>query len=159
MTTTPTRAPVIAVDWDSTMVEPAFPENGEPMGYQHRGPHGDRWRTSFEVVRFWQKRGAKLLLWTCRGGEGLIEEVLAYSQRHDLLWDYVNEAPSFFLEDVWAPPFFLEDGEHFPPSPKAFAHLYIDDRALGCPMTADGSIDWRITDHLVNRWLDDWWTR
>lgn len=68
---------VIAVDFDGTLCEAAWPHIGEPLV-------GNIRRAKQE-----QQRGARLILWTCREGEKL-KEALAWCAEHGLRFDAVN---------------------------------------------------------------------
>lgn len=69
---------VIAIDFDGTLCKCKYPAIGKPKRFTI-------WRAKRK-----QKRGAVLILWTCRTGELLREAVEACS-----LWgldfDYINE--------------------------------------------------------------------
>ena len=68
----------IAVDFDGTLVVDRHPEIGEPI---------------FETInklKEEQKKGAIIILWTCRCGEAL-EEALRFCIQHNIHLDYVNK--------------------------------------------------------------------
>lgn len=94
---------VIAVDFDGTLCKDAYPNIGEP---------------NKPLIRYLldeQKRGSKLILWTCRCGKYL-DEAVSWCLKHGLKFDAVNdnipEATEFFGSN----------------SQKVFAHVYIDDK-------------------------------
>ena len=94
---------VIAVDFDGTLCINVYPNIGEPNEI---------------LIRYLldeQKRGSKLILWTCRCGKYL-DEAVAWCLKHGLKFDAVNdnipEATEFFGSN----------------SRKVFAHVYIDDK-------------------------------
>lgn len=69
---------IIAVDFDGTLCESAYPDIGAP-------------RTEvLKAIIKEQQQGAKIILWTCRGGEALAEAVY-WSAKHDLVFDAINE--------------------------------------------------------------------
>lgn len=96
---------VIAVDFDGTLCEDAFPEIGMPNVYL------------IEALKSHQKNGDKLILWTCRCGEYL-DKAVEWCKEQGLIFDAVNEN----VPDIIAK---YGDG-----GPKVFADLYIDDRSI-----------------------------
>jgi hypothetical protein len=107
---------IIAVDFDGTIVEHEFPAIGAPAP------------GAFEWLKRWQAAGAKLILWTMRsdgrGGVGpengpVLTEAVEFCRRHGVEFHGVNENP---LQFTWTQ------------SPKAYAHVYVDDSAFGCPL-------------------------
>jgi len=103
----------IAIDFDGTIVEHNFPYIGKPIPL------------AIETMKEWQSKGYKLILWTMRSYEYL-EEALAYCEKNGIKFFGVNENPT---QAVWTT------------SAKAFAHVYIDDLAVGVP-TKNGVLDW-----------------
>ena len=59
---------VIAVDFDGTIVEDAYPDIGEPKIF------------AFETLKEIQKARHQLILWTLREGEELEEAVIAWKE-------------------------------------------------------------------------------
>lgn len=96
----------IAVDFDGTIVEHAYPNIGKPV------PGAIDW-----LIRF-QEAGAQLILWTMRSGETL-KQAVDYCATNGVILSAVNEG--------------IDDRE-WTTSPKAYAHLYIDDAAFNCPL-------------------------
>lgn len=97
---------IIAIDFDGVLVKDNFPEIGEPDWDMVSAV----WRLGFT--------DHELVLWTSRVNERLAEAV-KWCEEHDLKFDCVNEnAPSNLAEYGTDPR-------------KAFADVYIDDRALG----------------------------
>lgn len=69
---------IIAVDFDGTLCENAWPNIGAP-------------RTDvIERLKQEQREGAKVILWTCRVGEALTAAVY-WCRDHGLLFDAINE--------------------------------------------------------------------
>jgi hypothetical protein len=101
----------IAIDFDGTIVDHRFPEIGKPV------PGAFKW------MKRLQKAGAKLILWTMRSDGQSHGDVL--SQAVELCRDNgieffgVNGNPE---QHTWTT------------SPKAYAHVYVDDAAFGCPL-------------------------
>jgi hydroxymethylpyrimidine pyrophosphatase-like HAD family hydrolase len=100
------KSPIVAIDFDGTIVAHRYPEIGEPVPY------------ALETMRAMQAKGYKLILFTMRGGEYLREAVDYLSAEGIELWA-VNENPT---QRFWTD------------SPKVYAHIYIDDAAFGCPL-------------------------
>lgn len=110
---------VIAVDFDGTCVEHAYPFVGRDVG-------------AARVLRRLVAEGARIVLWTCRHGQELSAAVC---------WFHENGVP---LHGVNATP----GQAAWSQSPKAHARIYIDDAALGCPLeqrpgAARPHVDWR----------------
>ncbi len=79
-----------------------------------------------------QARGYKLILYTMRSGEYLLEAVEYLAAEGIELWA-VNENPA---QKYWTD------------SPKVYAHVYIDDAAFGCPLV-EAENDRPIVDWLA----------
>jgi hypothetical protein len=113
---------IIAVDFDGTLVEHRYPGIGPDV------PGAFDWCTRL------QQGGALLLLWTMRDGAQLDEAVEHCRARGVQFWG-VNGNPQ---QRSWTA------------SPKAYAHAYIDDAAVGCPLvlpTVPGRrafVDWSL---------------
>ncbi|MBR5852829.1 MAG: hypothetical protein IKY74_01345 [Alistipes sp.] len=108
----------IAVDFDGTCVEHDYPE----VGLDVEG--------AVETLRELQSRGHRIILYTMRSGSKLDAAVRWFKERKIALWA-VNENPE---QRKWTE------------SPKVYADFYIDDSALGCPITfIDG-----VRHHVVN---------
>ena len=131
---------VIAVDFDGTIVEHRFPSVGKPI------PGAFRWLKKF------QKAGAKLILWTMRS-DGRAPNTV---HGGDYLADAVNFCKAHGIE-FWAHNANPEQLS-WTGSPKAYAQIYIDDAALGCPLKPDSSgerdmVNWRIAGPRVMKML------
>ena len=100
----PKRAPIIAVDFDGTLCENAWPEIGPERPEM------------LQAVREAQARGAKLVLWTNRVGARL-REAVDWCTARGLAFDAVNENTAQTRER------FVTD------SRKVFADIYLDDKA------------------------------
>ena len=99
------RAPIIAVDFDGTLCENAYPEIGEP---------------NVGIITYCiaaRAAGWKLILWTCRTGEEL-QATVDWCRMHYLEFDAVNENLPECIEA------FGGDCR------KIFADNYIDDSTL-----------------------------
>jgi len=104
---------IIAIDFDGTCVRNEYPDIGESIGAE-------------PVLKDLVAAGHKLILWTVRSGVSLAEAVRWFRIAGIPLWG-INENPN---QKNWS---------H---SPKAHADIFIDDRALGCPLL-QGYADWR----------------
>lgn len=101
---------IIAIDFDGTLVEDAFPEIGRPV---------------WDMVDAVWKLGFtdhELILWTSRVGERL-EEAVRWCKEHDLKFTSINSNTPNNL------------GQYGTDPRKVFADVYIDDRAIGYTKT------------------------
>ena len=106
----------IALDFDGTViVRGTYPDIGEEL-------HG-----CIDTLLRIQELGARIFLWTCRGGREL-------------------DAAELWLE---ARGINLHQPEYLQGAAKPVADLYIDDRGLGIPLTVYG-VDWKaISPRLI----------
>lgn len=97
--------PILAVDFDGTLVENKFPNIGAPD-----------WVIS-KVVKAYQEQGWKIILWTCRTDDMLQEAVDFCANTLGIQFDAVNqnlpEVQQFYGGDTR----------------KVFANMYLDDRS------------------------------
>jgi len=114
----------IAIDFDGTCVKNKFPLIGEDIG-------------AVPVLKKWVSQGHQLILFTMRSGVFLKQAVEWFKKNgielygiqydpHQKLWTTTN---------------------------KAFAHIYIDDSALGCPLIINEDlpyVDWLTMDRLFD---------
>lgn len=96
---------IIAVDFDGTLVDDAFPEVGTKDDMV------------FELCKTWKAMGAKLILWTCRDNQRLVDAV-QFCREHGLNFDAVNQNVPEVQE--------LYGGD----TRKVFADVYLDDKAI-----------------------------
>ena len=109
---------IIAVDFDGTCVTHEYPNIGQDIG-------------AIPVIKALVARGDKIILFTMRSGEQLTEAVNWFKQ-NDIELFGINENP---------------DQKSWTTSPKPYAHIYIDDAALGVPLFKCGSrpyVNWTI---------------
>lgn len=99
-----TLPPIIAVDFDGTLVQDNFPE----IGAERRNFCG--------VIRKLQSIGIRTILWTSRTGKAL-EEAVTWCEDHDLHFTTVNENVPEVIE--------LTGGID---TRKVYADAYFDDR-------------------------------
>lgn len=69
---------VIAVDFDGTLCQSAYPEIGRAN------------TRMINYIKEQQKNGCQIILWTCRE-QSLLEEALAWCELYGLTFDAVNE--------------------------------------------------------------------
>lgn len=117
---------VIAVDFDGTCVDHRFPDVGPDV------PH------VVEVLRRLRAEGCHLVLWTMRSEEYLDHAVRWFAERDITLYG-VNTNPTQW---TWTS------------SPKAYANVYVDDAALGCPLIQPAAfkrpcVDWLAVEHIL----------
>lgn len=119
----------IAVDFDGTIADHRYPDIGKAV------PGAFHWLTR------WQEAGAGLILWTMRsdGPDGpTLTEAIEFCMSHGIKFDHVNEHPV-----TWTT------------SAKAYAHIYIDDAAFGCPLRENPRmggrpfVDWDVVGPAV----------
>lgn len=101
------RAFTLAVDFDGTVVEHQFPRVGPDIPF-----------AAHCLRQLVDEHGIRIVLWTCRSGTYLDDAVRWFAERDIPLWG-VN---ANLEQHAWSS------------SPKAFAHLYVDDMALGVPL-------------------------
>ncbi len=114
----------IAVDFDGTCVTHEYPRVGRDIG-------------AVPVLKKLVDAGHKLILNTMRSGDELADAIKWFID-NDIQLFGINENPT---QKSWTA------------SPKVYANLYIDDAALGCPLTTDSFftkkpfvkpfVDWR----------------
>ncbi|MGZ3865094.1 MAG: BT0820 family HAD-type phosphatase [Bacteroidia bacterium] len=95
----------IAVDFDGTIVEHAYPRIGKEMLF------------AFETLKALQRKGHKLILWTFRDGDTLTEAV-EFCRQHGVEFYAVNKS-------------YPEEQFDMSISRKINADLFIDDRNVG----------------------------
>lgn len=99
-----TLPPIMAVDFDGTLVVDNFPAIGREREYM------------CAIVREFQAKGAKSILWTSRTGEHL-EAAVKWCEEHNLHFDAINENIAEVKELT---------GQD---TRKVFADVYIDDKS------------------------------
>lgn len=135
---------IFAIDFDGTCVTHEFPKVGQEIG-------------ASSVLKRIVEEGGKLVLWTMRSDYRMTDkarngkkmtsmnplaDAVKWFQVHDIPLFAVNSNPE---QGAWTS------------SPKAYAHTYIDDAALGAPLMSVPSmserpfIDWkRVAAMLFN---------
>jgi len=124
---------IIAIDFDGTCVTHEFPKVGRDIG-------------AVPVLKELVANGHKLILWTMRSD---IDDAKSTDlEIHSGSGKYLTDAVNWFKDndiELWGiqtnPEQYTWTG-----SPKAYAQLYIDDAALGCPLKGylgeRPSVDW-----------------
>lgn len=129
---------VIGVDFDGTCVTHEFPKIGQDIG-------------AVPVLKELVAQGHKLILYTMRsntvpkkqniGDDGkYLDHAVEWFKNHGIPLYAVNQNPS---QRRWTT------------SPKIYAHMYIDDAALGCPLIEDADrssrpfVDWKGVRELL----------
>jgi len=97
---------IIAVDFDGTVVDHRFPDVGPDVP------------GAVNCLQELVANGHKIILWTMRSGVYLAHAVEWYAERGIPLYG-VNGNP---------------DQKSWTTSPKAYAQVYVDDAAVGCPL-------------------------
>ena len=98
-----TLPPIMAVDFDGTLVKDRFPEIGAE-------------RENFcRAIRILQKMGVKSILWTSRTDSAL-QEAIEWCKDHDLHFDAINENLPEVIELTGTD------------TRKVYANVYFDDR-------------------------------
>ena len=104
----------ICIDFDGTCCTHEYPAMGKDIG-------------AYSILRELQVAGHNLILFTMRSGKELDEAVNQLALESITLYG-INENPT---QKYWTT------------SPKAYGDLYIDDAALGCPLSQDETISYR----------------
>lgn len=122
---------IIAIDFDGTCVTHDYPNVGKDIG-------------ASDVLKKLAESGHQLILWTMHSGKELQDAIdWFYARGFPSGWELYGEN-SNPTQHTWTS------------SPKAYAQLYIDDAALGCPLIWDDDIssrpfvDWvKIEQYLI----------
>lgn len=118
------RTMIIAIDFDGTCVKHEYPEIGGDIG-------------ALPVLRKLIKKGHQLILFTMRSGAELTDAVK---------WFTVNEIPLYGVQ-------YNPDQAKWTSSNKCYAHIYLDDAALGCPLIKSEKgrpyVDWGTVERLL----------
>lgn len=101
---------IIAVDFDGTLCDDAYPEIGKPKN------------DVIDLVKAYQRDGWRTVLWTCRTDEHL-EAAVNWCKENGLVFDAVNKNIPEVQE--------LFGGD----TRKVFADKYLDDKNIIVPST------------------------
>ena len=100
----------VCIDFDGTIVDHEYPAMGQPV------PKAIDW-----LLRL-QGRGARFILWTMRSDSEdapLLSNAVQYLEENGVVLSGINKNPE---QAEWTS------------SPKAYASVYVDDSAAGCPL-------------------------
>jgi ABC-type sugar transport system substrate-binding protein len=116
----------LAVDFDGTCVEHIYPETGQDVP------------GAVECLRKLDRAGVQIILWTMRSDQELEKAVNWFTEKGIKLFG-VNNNPT---QHTWTN------------SPKAYAHYYVDDAAIGCPLADNPSggrpwVDWNEVETIL----------
>ena len=116
----------IAIDFDGTCVKHEFPKVGEEIG-------------AVAVLKKLVAAGHKLILFTMRSddpkkGRWVLTDAIEWFNHHQIPLFSINGNPT---QHTWTS------------SPKVYAHLYIDDAALGTPLVFP-----KTSGHDERPWVD-----
>ncbi len=101
----PKNTKILAIDFDGTIVEDAYPKIGKPRLF------------AFETLKQLQDKGHRLILWTYRSGRKL-QEAVDFCVKNGIEFYAVNKSyPEEILDDTI--------------SRKIHADIFIDDRNFG----------------------------
>ena len=121
---------IIAIDFDGTCVTHDFPNIRKDIG-------------AAQVLKQLTDKGHQLILWTMRSD---VEQPRSDNPDiHTVGGQYLQQAVDWFEENdipLWG----IQtnpDQHQWTHSPKAYAQLYIDDAALGCPLKYKPEFDSR----------------
>jgi hypothetical protein len=123
----------LCVDFDGTIVDHCFPAMGAPV------PGALKWLKRYNTY------GISIILFTMRSDSEMhptaLSDAVAYLEGNGVTLYAVNTNPT---QATWTT------------SPKAYAHLYIDDAAFGCPLIQPRGfnrpcVDWDVVGPQVER--------
>lgn len=125
---------IVAVDFDETIVRPV--DHNNPSSWVEV-------EGAFKWMKQLQEAGLKLILWTVRtnrpDGKNMLEQAVHYCKERGVEFYAVNKIPT--RPEDWR-------------SPKIKACIFIDDRAVGCPLLPDGVVDWETAGPAALRLLE-----
>lgn len=146
-----TPGTIYAIDFDGTVVTHEFPNVGKDVPY------------AVETLQKIVAHGGKLILWTMRANHKTPPEFTKepHHERNPIIEcnpdDYLDHAIKWF-KDREIPLWGIQrnpDQDKWTTSPKAYAHVYIDDAALGSHTMHDTNfaerpyVDWAFVDAVL----------
>ena len=134
---------IIAIDFDGTCVTHDFPRVGKDIG-------------AVPVLKKLTDKGHKLILFTMRSNRNdnnpiddkNIQNVTGQFLDNAVNWFKQNDIPLYGIQTN-------PTQTEWTTSPKAYAELYIDDAALGCPikynpaLSRNAFVDWERVENLL----------
>ena len=122
----------ICIDFDGTCVAHEFPKVGRDIG-------------AVPVLKELVEKGHKLILFTMRSDRTESKDT-GSSEIQDVTGNFLSDAIDWFNRNN-IPLYGIQTNptqSKWTKSPKAYAHLYIDDAALGCPLKSGRPpyVDW-----------------
>ena len=133
----------VAIDFDRTIAQDEFPNIGDPVD------------GAMDWISKFSEHGFEVALWTIRSGERLTE-ALNWLDVRAIFVDFVNGYYYDFDDGTMERKM---DGD-WNGSPKMYAHIYIDDKAFGCPLVTPGNggpkvVDWeKVGPEIVKMGLE-----
>lgn len=128
---------ILAIDFDGTIAEHRFPQIGVPVP------------GAFEWMKKFQEAGALLILLTMRSDRGdsggnYLADAIEFCRKHGVEFWAHNTNPE---QETWTG------------SRKVYAHAYVDDAAVGCPLkpTSKGDglmVDWEEVGPIVMNMIE-----
>jgi len=119
------ESPVVAIDFDNTLAsDESYPLPGNEV------PH------AFEVLKWLQNKGCRLILYTMRTG-AILESAVKFCSEHGIEFFGINSNPDQVL--------YPYAGN----ASKVYFDVLIDDHALGIPLTQDKLVDWIAVKKLL----------
>lgn len=134
----------IGIDFDGTCVTHDFPKVGKDIG-------------AVPILKKLVENGHQLILFTMRSDK---KEVLTdHYEIHSKAEPYLTYAINWFKENGIELYGIQKNPTQYTwtESPKAYCHLYIDDAALGCPLTMNNNlssrsfVDWNEVEKLLRQ--------
>lgn len=122
---------VIGIDFDGTCVTHEFPLIGKEIG-------------AIPVLKKLSDNGHQLILFTMRSDKDDVQS--SDKDIHPISGNYLTDAVNWFIENE-IPLYGIQKNptQHlWTSSPKCYAHMFIDDAALGCPLTFDEELSSRL---------------
>lgn len=131
---------IIAIDFDGTCVSHEFPKMGKDIG-------------AVPVLKKLVQNGHQLILFTMRSD--VVNPKSESNELHLESGDYLTQAVNWFKENdipLWG--IQTNPTQHtWTTSPKAYAHRYIDDAAIGTPLKVENGmrpyVDWEEMEKLL----------
>lgn len=130
---------IIAVDFDGTCLTHSFPELGDDIG-------------AVPVLKKLVEAKHQLILFTMRSDSQEAQDINGYTLHSG---DFLTQAVKWFM-DNGIPLYGIQKNptqDSWTSSPKCYAHLYIDDAALGCPLIYPKDerpyVDWKSVEMIL----------